>query len=74
MPEAQVAITWIRATTPQGADLVFHNGLSGSYHSFVGYCPGTGRGLAYLVNSAPTGAQLLMLQGDLVQALLDDGA
>jgi CubicO group peptidase (beta-lactamase class C family) len=74
MPEAQVAITWIRASTPGGADMVFHNGLTGSHHSFVGYCPGTGRGLAYLVNSAPTGAQLLMLQGDLVRTLLDEGA
>jgi CubicO group peptidase (beta-lactamase class C family) len=73
MPEAQVAITWFRATTPGGADMVFHNGLTGSHHSFVGYCPHTGRGLAYLVNSAPTGAQLLMLQGDLVRALLDEG-
>jgi CubicO group peptidase (beta-lactamase class C family) len=74
MPEAQVAISWIRATTPGGADMIFHNGLSGSHHCFVGYCLRTGRGLAYLVNSAPTGAQLLMLQGDLVRALLDEGA
>jgi CubicO group peptidase (beta-lactamase class C family) len=74
MPEAQVAITWIRATTPGGEDMIFHNGLTGSHHSFVGYCPRTGRGLAYLVNSVPTGAQLLMLQGDLVRALLDEGA
>jgi hypothetical protein len=54
--------------------MVFHNGLTGSHHSFVGYCPGTGRGLVYLVNSEPTGAQLLMLQGDLVRTLLDEGA
>jgi CubicO group peptidase (beta-lactamase class C family) len=74
MPEAQVAITWIRAMTPGGADMVFHNGLSGSYHSFVGYCPQTGCGLAYLVNSRPTGAQLLMLQGGLVGTLLDEKA
>lgn len=74
MPEAQVAITWILATTPGGADLIFHNGLTGSHHSFVGYCPRTGRGLAYLVNSVPTGAQLVMLQGDLVRTLLDEGA
>jgi CubicO group peptidase (beta-lactamase class C family) len=74
LPDAQVAITWILATTPGGADLVFHNGLTGSHHAFVGYCPQTGRGLAYLVNSAPTGRQLLMLQGDLVGALLDEGA
>jgi CubicO group peptidase (beta-lactamase class C family) len=74
MPEAQVAITWIRATTPGGAEMIFHNGLTGSHHAFVGYCPGTGRGMAYLVNSVPTGAQLLMLQGDLVRALLDKGA
>jgi CubicO group peptidase (beta-lactamase class C family) len=73
MPEAQVAITWIRALTPGGEDMIFHNGLTGSHHSFVGYCPRTGRGLAYLVNSAPTGAQLLMLQGDLVRRLLDEG-
>jgi CubicO group peptidase (beta-lactamase class C family) len=73
MPEAQVAITWILATTPGGADMIFHNGLTGTHHSFVGYCPRTGRGLAYLVNSAPTGKQLLMLQGDLVRALLDEG-
>ena len=74
MPDAQVAITWIRATTPGGEDLIFHNGLTGSHHCFVGYCPRTGRGLAYIVNSAPTGAQLLMLQGDLVRTLLDEGA
>lgn len=74
LPEAQVAITWILATTPGGEDLVFHNGLTGSHHAFVGFCPRTGRGLAYLVNSVPTGAQLLMLQGDLVRALLDEGA
>lgn len=74
MPEAQIAITWVRATTPGGEELVFHNGLTGSHHCFVGYCPGTGRGLAYIVNSVPTGAQLLMLQGDLVGALLDEEA
>jgi len=27
MPDAQVSITWIRATTPGGEDLIFHNGL-----------------------------------------------
>jgi hypothetical protein len=59
--------------TPGGADMIFHNGLTGSHHSFVGYCPGTGRGLVYLVNSRPTGAQLVMLQGGLVRALLDEG-
>ncbi len=74
MPKARIAITWVLATTPGGEDLIFHNGLTGSHHSFVGYCPRTGRGLAYLVNSVPTGAQLLMLQGDLVTTLLDEGA
>jgi CubicO group peptidase (beta-lactamase class C family) len=74
MPEAQVAITWMRALTPGGAEMIFHNGLTGSHHAFVGYCPRSGRGLAYVVNSAPTGAQLLMLQGDLVTALLDEGS
>jgi CubicO group peptidase (beta-lactamase class C family) len=73
LPDAQVAITWIHATTPAGQHLVFHNGLTRSHHAFVGYCPGTGRGLAYLVNSVPTGAQLLMLQGDLAGTLLDEG-
>jgi CubicO group peptidase (beta-lactamase class C family) len=74
MPEARVAITWILATTPGGSEMIFHNGLTGSHHCFVGYCPLTGRGLAYVVNSVPTGAQLLMLQGDLVRSLLDEGA
>lgn len=74
MPDAQITITWVLATTAGGEDLVFHNGLTGSHHSFVGYCPRTGRGLAYLVNSVPTGAQLVTLQGDLVAALLDEGA
>lgn len=72
MPDAQIAITWARATTPGGEDLIFHSGLTGSHHSYVGYCPRTGRGLAYVVNSAPTGEQLLTLQGDLVTKLLDD--
>lgn len=74
MPEAQIAITWVRATTAGGEELIFHNGLTGSHHSYVGYCPRTGRGLAYVVNSVPTGAQLVTLQGDLVSALLDEGA
>ena len=74
MPEAQIAITWVRATTAGGEELIFHNGLTGSHHSYVGYCPRTGRGLAYVVNSVPTGAQLVTLQGDLVAALLDEGA
>ena len=65
MPDAVVAIAWIRATTPGGAGMIFHNGLTGSHHSFVAPAPGPDRpGLAYLVNSAPTGKQLLMLQGD----------
>nr|WP_255436530.1 serine hydrolase domain-containing protein [Tessaracoccus sp. MC1756] len=72
MPDAQIAITWMRATTVAGEDLIFHNGLTGSHHAYVGYCPRTGRGVAYLVNSAPTGPQLLTLQGDLVTALLDE--
>lgn len=71
MPDAQIAITWVRATTAGGEELIFHNGLTGSHHSYVGYCPRTGRGLVYLVNSVPTGAQLLRLQGDLVSDLLD---
>ncbi len=74
MPEAQIAITWVRATTAGGEELIFHNGLTGSHHSYVGYCPRTGRGLAYVVNSVPTGAQLVTLQGDLVAELLDEGA
>jgi CubicO group peptidase (beta-lactamase class C family) len=73
MPEAHVAITWILALTPGGEEMIFHNGLTGSHHAFVGYCPRTGRGLAYVVNAVPSGAQLLMLQGDLVRALLDEG-
>src|SRR5690554_426995 len=73
MPEAQMTITWVRATTAGGEELIFHNGLTGSHHSYVGYCPRTGRGLAYVVNSVPTGAQLLTLQGDLVSTLLDEG-
>lgn len=73
MPDAQIAITWAHATTVGGEELIFHSGLTGSHHSYVGYCPGTGRGLAYVVNSAPTGAQLVTLQGDLVSTLLDEG-
>lgn len=74
MPDARIAITWVLAKTPAGQELIFHNGLTGSHHAFVGYCPRNGRGLAYLVNSVPTGEQLLMLQGDLVKTLLDEGA
>lgn len=74
MPDAQIAITWALATTVGGEDLIFHSGLTGSHHSYVGFCPRTGRGLAYVVNSVPTGAQLVTLQGDLVSSLLDGGA
>jgi len=72
MPDAQMSITWVRASTAGGEELIFHNGLTGSHHSYVGFCPRTGRGLAYVVNSVPTGAQLLTLQGDLVSSLLDE--
>lgn len=74
MPDAQIAITWALATTVGGEDLIFHSGLTGSHHSYVGYCPRTKRGVAYVVNSVPTGAQLVTLQGDLVSTLLDGEA
>lgn len=73
MPDAKIGISWVLATTPAGHDLVFHSGLTGSHHCFVGFSRATGRGLAYVVNSAPSGEQLLMLQGDLVRALVDEG-
>lgn len=74
MPDAQIAITWALATTVGGEDLIFHSGLTGSHHAYVGYCPRTKRGVAYVVNSVPTGAQLVTLQGDLVSTLLDGEA
>lgn len=71
--DAQMSITWVVTTTPAGNDLVFHNGLTGSHHAYAGFSRTTGRGVAYLVNNVPTGAQLSGLQGELVVSLLDKG-
>src|SRR5215510_762265 len=49
-PNLQIALGW-HVTTEQGRELVWHNGGTGGYSSFVGFCPATGLAIVVLANS-----------------------
>jgi len=49
-PDLAIALGW-HVSTQQGREFVWHNGGTGGYSSFVGFCPQTGVGIAVLANS-----------------------
>ncbi len=48
----KVALAWHRAESPGGLDIVWHNGETGAYCSFVGFVPETGTGVVILANTS----------------------
>lgn len=49
-PNLDVALAW-HVATDQAGEFVWHNGGTGGYSSFVGFCPTTGLGIVVLANS-----------------------
>jgi CubicO group peptidase (beta-lactamase class C family) len=47
----QIGLGWHIVRKPYG-QVIWHNGGTGGYHSFMGFSPETGRGVAVLANSA----------------------
>lgn len=50
--KVQVAIAWHRAVSPGGLDIVWHNGETGAYCSFLGFVPATGAGVVIMANTS----------------------
>jgi D-alanyl-D-alanine-carboxypeptidase/D-alanyl-D-alanine-endopeptidase len=48
--ELDIALGW-HVSTQQGREFVWHNGGTGGYSSFVGFCPQSGVGIVVLANS-----------------------
>jgi D-alanyl-D-alanine-carboxypeptidase/D-alanyl-D-alanine-endopeptidase len=49
-PNLHVALGW-HVSIEDGRELVWHNGGTGGYSSFIGFCPQTGVGIVVLANS-----------------------
>src|SRR5262245_15427918 len=49
-PNLDIALGW-HILTQEGREFVWHNGGTGGYSSFVGFCPQTGVGVVVLANS-----------------------
>jgi serine-type D-Ala-D-Ala carboxypeptidase/endopeptidase len=50
-PNVRIGLCW-HITTRHGSEIVWHNGATGGYHSFIGFERKTGRGIVVLANSA----------------------
>ncbi|MBA3709872.1 MAG: serine hydrolase, partial [Planctomycetes bacterium] len=50
-PEQEIGLGW-HIRTRGGRQIVWHNGATGGYHSFVGFDPATRRGVVLLANSS----------------------
>ncbi len=50
-PNLSIALGWHKLKTKKG-ELVWHNGQTGGYHSFVGFDKARGKGVVVLANSA----------------------
>jgi D-alanyl-D-alanine-carboxypeptidase/D-alanyl-D-alanine-endopeptidase len=50
--KVRVALAWHRAESPRGLDIVWHNGETGAYCSFLGFVPETGTGIVILANTS----------------------
>ena len=50
-PEMKIGLGWI-ASSEFGNSLVWHNGQTGGYHSFIGFDRSKGRGVVILANSS----------------------
>ncbi len=50
-PDLDIALAW-HVVHKFGSDIIWHNGQTGGYHSFIGFDPNKRRGVAILSNSA----------------------
>jgi serine-type D-Ala-D-Ala carboxypeptidase/endopeptidase len=50
-PQMRIGLGWVRSSE-FGKTLVWHNGQTGGYHSFIGFDPSLGRGVVILSNSS----------------------
>lgn len=50
--QIEVALGWHHVHTPTGLDVVFHDGETGSYCSFLGFVPATGEAVVLLANTS----------------------
>jgi CubicO group peptidase (beta-lactamase class C family) len=50
-PKSRIGLAWMTLTTPTGS-VVWHNGMTGGYASFVGFTPDARRGIVLLANTA----------------------
>lgn len=66
IPNLAIGLAWHRAARPGGDTLVWHNGQTGGYASFVGFSPARGAGVVVLSNTARS-------VDDLALALLTGG-
>lgn len=65
-PGMEIALGWHVLTTPAGREIVWHNGGTGGYRSFIGFDPKTRTGVVLLANmTTPIGVD------DLGRRLLD---
>ncbi|MFZ1988253.1 MAG: serine hydrolase [Alphaproteobacteria bacterium] len=54
IPQAknEIGLIWMTVTGKGGGKIVWHNGETGGYHSFIGFDPKTKKGVVVLANSA----------------------
>lgn len=53
-PGLDVALAWHIYSSPQGGSIIWHNGGTGGYRSFIGYDPKTRIGVVVLANAETT--------------------
>ena len=63
-PALAIALGWLIATTPAGNEVVWHNGGTGGYRTFIGFEPKKGVGVVVLTNISTS-------SDDLAREILD---
>ncbi|MCL6423285.1 beta-lactamase family protein [Brachybacterium sp. JHP9] len=53
-PAQQVAVHWFRTQLASGTEMIWHNGMTGGFASFIGFAPASGRGVVLLTDTANT--------------------
>lgn len=54
----QVAVNWFRQTLPHAGPMIWHNGMTGGFASFVGWVPSADRGVVLLTDTASSPDEL----------------
>ena len=53
-PQMRIGLAWLTLDQFAGKPLIWHNGGTGGYHSFVGFDPAANRGIVVLTNQTTT--------------------